>query len=86
MQDRISLEELIGPLSECLDVESAGRVAEFQFGPEIQARMALLAERANEGQLTGEERAEYETVVRVADWITLLKARARRKLKAGAAV
>jgi hypothetical protein len=54
------LDSLLDRLSECLDAESARRVAEFQVDERVQARVATLAERANEGLLSEEERAEYE--------------------------
>jgi len=43
--------ELLNPLSQCLDVESARRIAEFRISPAVQARVDELAERANEGVL-----------------------------------
>jgi hypothetical protein len=39
-----------------------------------------LAERANEGLLTPDERAEYEAYINTADIIAILKLKARRYL------
>ena len=39
-----------------------------------------MAERANEGLLTDEERAEYEAFINTADFISILKLKARRHL------
>ena len=54
------LDELLDPLARCLDTESARRLAEFRVGPAVQRRVDALAERANEGLLTDDERGEYE--------------------------
>jgi hypothetical protein len=75
-----ALDSLLDPLSRCLDAESAQRVAEFRVGPAVQARIEALAERANDGSLTEEERAEYEAVINAADFISILKLKARRQL------
>ncbi|HEV8147900.1 MAG TPA: hypothetical protein VGP79_16035 [Bryobacteraceae bacterium] len=80
-----TLEGLLDPLSRCLDAESARRVAEFQIAPQVQERIGALAERANEGLLTDDERAEYEAVINAADFISILKLKARRQLSASGA-
>jgi hypothetical protein len=76
------LDGLLEPLSRCFDAESAQRVAEFRIDPAIQARIDALAERANEGTLGEEERAEYEAFINAADVISILKLKARRQLSA----
>jgi hypothetical protein len=68
-------------LSRCLDAEFARRVAEFRVAPVVQERIDILARQANEGLLTEDERAEYEAIVNVADFITMLKLKARHNLK-----
>jgi hypothetical protein len=74
------LDGLLDPLSRCLDVESSQRVAEFRVDPAVQARIDTLAERANDGVLGEEERAEYEAFINAADFISILKLKARRQL------
>jgi hypothetical protein len=71
---------LLDPLSRCLDAESARRVAEFHVDPAIQARIDALAERANDGVLSEEERAEYEAFINTTDLISILKLKVRRQL------
>jgi hypothetical protein len=56
-------------------------VAEFRVAPVVQERIDILARQANEGLLTEDERAEYEAIVNVADFITMLKLKARHNLK-----
>jgi hypothetical protein len=74
------LDRMLDPLSRCLDAESARRVVEFRIDPTVQARVDVLAERANEGLLTPEERAEYEAYINADDFIAILKLKARRYL------
>ena len=62
MNEVAGLDGLLEPFSRCLDTESAQRVTEFRVDPAVQARIDLLAERANDGVLTDEERSEYTIV------------------------
>ena len=75
------LDAIFEPLSRCLDAESARRVSEFSIDPEVQARVDVLAGKANQGELSHDERAEYEAFMNAADFISILKRKARRQLK-----
>jgi hypothetical protein len=61
------LDGLFEPFSRCFDAESARRVAEFRVDPAVQARI-------------DEERTEYEAFLNAADFISILKLKARRHL------
>ena len=74
------LDEFLDPLSRCLDAESARRVLALGVSAAVQDRVDTLAERANEGLLTDEERAEYEALVNAEDFLAILKLKARRQL------
>jgi hypothetical protein len=76
-----TLDGLLEPLSRCLDAESARRILEFRVDPAVQARLDILGEKANEGTLTDDERAEYEAAINAADLISILKLKAQRQLK-----
>jgi len=75
------LDDLLDPLSRCLDEESARRVAEFRIGPSVQARVDVLAERANDGTLTEEERDEYDSFIDATDLIAILQIKAQQRLE-----
>ena len=75
------LDRVLDPLSRSLTPAAARSLVNFKAGPEIQARVAELAEKCNEGELTPHERAEYEAYVRVGDLIAILQSKARRFLK-----
>ena len=74
------LDGLLEPLSRCLDAESARRIVNLQIDPPVQERIDLLAERANEGKLDESERSEYEALINAADFISILKLKARQQL------
>ena len=74
------LDLLLDPLSHCLDRESARRIVQLHVAAVVQERMDLLAERANDGTLSDDERLEYEALINAADFISILKLKARRLL------
>jgi hypothetical protein len=74
------LDRVLDLLADCLNVEAARRIVNLSADPELQARVADLAERANEGELTEEERAEYLSYVEAADLLAIFKLKARRHL------
>ncbi len=74
------LDGLLEPLSRCLDEESARRLIELRVAGPVQERVDVLAARANEGTLAEDERDEYEALVNAADFISILKLKAREHL------
>jgi hypothetical protein len=71
------LDGLLEPLSPCLDAESARRIVDLQVDPPVQERIDILAEGANEGTLSDNERSEYEALINAADFISILKLKAQ---------
>ena len=76
------LNDVLDPLSECLDSESARRLIEFGIAPSVQEHMSVLACKANEGLLTDDEQTGYEALINAADFIAILKVKVQRKLAA----
>ena len=74
------LDQLMSPVADCLDEPSLRALVDLRADPESVQRMAHLAERANEGELTLSERAEYETSVLFASFLGTLQSKARLKL------
>jgi hypothetical protein len=81
-----ALDSLLEALSRCLDAESTRRVAEFRMAANVQDRVDTLAERANEGLLSDDERSEYEAFVNASDVIAILKIKALRNLESNQVV
>ena len=80
MNASTALDGLLDPLGRCLDADSARRIVELRISSPVQQRLDTLAERANEGVLTSEETAEYDALVNAADFISILKLKARQQL------
>ena len=74
------LDRFLRPFTECLTPEVAQRIVNLQLDSQSQVRLDELAAKANEGQLTDDERQEYEEFVEGIDLMGILKARARTVL------
>jgi len=58
-----ALDGLLDPLASSLDPAALRQIIEFRISPEVRARVDYLAKRANDGELTPDEDAEYEANV-----------------------
>ena len=76
------LAQLLEPLEQCMTLELARKIAELRATPEAQARIDELADKCNEGALTLEEAAEYDSYIDAIDLIAVLQAQARKVLDA----
>lgn len=76
----IHLDRFLEPLADCLSPEVAVKVADLRADEEMQTRIDYLADRANEGLLTDEEREEYSGYLHAIDVVTVLQAKARSQL------
>ena len=72
----------VRPLLQALLLDRADAVLSFRPDPAIQGRIEELASRSTEGELTEEERAEYEGYVRANKFIAILRRQALRILGA----
>ena len=75
------LDRLLEPISRSLNPASAKALAEMEADPVAAERVAVLAEKCNEGTLSPVEQREYETYVYAGNLIAILKAKARLYLK-----
>jgi hypothetical protein len=71
----------VEPVVRTFTPEVARALVRLRADPELQARMDELADKCNEGRLTPEEREEYETSVRFANYLAIIQAKARRLLR-----
>ena len=71
------LELLLEPVSSALNEEAARKLIGLKADRKTHARVAKLADKCNEGELTPEERDEYETYVLAGEFIAILQAQAR---------
>jgi len=75
------LDRLFDPLDDILTREVARKLVTYRFDRKAQARIDKLARKCNEGQLSVDERREYESYVQVIDFISILQAKSRALLK-----
>ncbi|HUE13059.1 MAG TPA: hypothetical protein VMR25_02740 [Planctomycetaceae bacterium] len=71
------LERMLEPVTRCLNVEAATKLVRLKADARVQARVARLARKCNEGELTPEEMAEYDRYIAFADFVAILQAQAR---------
>jgi hypothetical protein len=71
------LQRLLDPVSSSLNEEAARRLVGLKADRKVQSRVAGLARKCNEGELTPAERSEYETYVMAGDIVAILQAQAR---------
>jgi len=71
------LDTLLDPVARCFTLTVARKIASLRIDPETETRINFLAEKCNEGELSEEERAEYEAYVEGLDVIGLLQAKAQ---------
>lgn len=79
------LDRVIEPFAECLTTAAARKIVALRADAEMQTRVDELADKANDGQLTDEERAEYDRYLAAFHFVTIMQARARRLLDQSAA-
>lgn len=69
---------MLDPVARCFTPEVARQVVVLRAAPALQSRLYELAAKANEGELSDEERQQYEAYVEAIDLIGILQAKARR--------
>jgi hypothetical protein len=65
------------PVGRCLTPDVAKRIVSLRADSDLQSRVQELADKANAGTLSDEERSEYEQYVNFSQFVTLLQIKAR---------
>lgn len=71
------LDRLLDPVGRCLTPRSAQALLNLQADSDLQAHIEDLARKSTAGQLTAEERSEYEALAAAGTVIAILKSKAR---------
>ena len=71
------VDRLLEPLSRCIRGDGERELLNLRADAALQARIDELAGKCDEGLLTPEERADYETYVRFGNFVAILQAKAR---------
>ena len=74
------IESLADTVAACLDAPSLQAIANLQLEPRTRDRLDELADKANEGQLSADERSEYQAFIGVSEFLGLAQLRARQRL------
>jgi uncharacterized protein YnzC (UPF0291/DUF896 family) len=80
MNTRI-LHRVLEPVLRSLPPEVARQIASAEADDDLQQRVSELANKANEGTLSPEERREYEAYVDAGDIVATLQVIARKTLE-----
>ena len=76
-----ALHELLEPLGRCLTPEGARKLIGIRASNAVQKRLDQFAAKANQGTLSEDERAEYESLVSAGTFIAILQSKARMLLQ-----
>ena len=74
------LDRFLDPVAHILPPETAQQIVDMRIDPQLQARLDVLAEKANQGTLSAEEHEEYAEYVEGLDLIAIIKLKARAAL------
>jgi hypothetical protein len=78
--DTAAFDRATEPVLKILSREQALKIADFHGDESLHERIEELARKANEGELTVNERAEYQGYAQANKFIAVLQAKARRLL------
>ncbi len=73
-------DRLLESAAGCLNADSVRALGQLTLDGAAQARLDLLAQKANEGQLTPREAGEYDRFIELGDIIATLRLKAERQL------
>jgi hypothetical protein len=79
------LDRILDPVGRALSPEAAKQLLALRADADTQSRIDGLADRANDGMLTPDERAEYESLIGAANLVAILQAKARAVLAGNSA-
>lgn len=71
-------DRILDPVAQCLTPEVARRILAIQIDPQVQARVDELAAKSSTGELSADERDEYEDLIERTDLLGILKSLARQ--------
>lgn len=77
------LDDLVAPLSNCFSEDVARQIVALRASPELQARIHEFGEKCDRGDLSDQERGDYEMIVRFTRFISVLQSKARKLLNEG---
>jgi hypothetical protein len=74
------LDRWLDPVGRALNPDAARQLLNLRADEDTQRRVEELADRNTEGQLTDDERDEYQALVAAAELVAVLQAKARNRI------
>lgn len=78
--DNSAFDRAMQPVFGIFSPEQVHQIADLHADQALQDRISELAAKANEGELSTEERAEYEGYIHANRFMAIFQAQARRRL------
>jgi hypothetical protein len=78
--DSSAFDRATQPIFCLLTPEQVHQIADYHTDAALQDRIAELADKANEGELSDAERAEYEGYIHANHFVAVFQAQARRRI------
>ena len=75
------LDRFLEPVTQILPAETARQIIDLRINPQLQEKLDALADKANQGTISAEERDEYAEYVEGLDLIAIFKMKARAALR-----
>lgn len=75
------LDKIFEPFGAVMTPETAARFVEMRADDDVQRRIDELADKCTEGELTDEERQEYDAYIQAIDFISIMQSKARQVLQ-----
>lgn len=75
------LDKIFEPFGDVMTPETAARFVEMRADAEVQDRIDELADKCTAGELTNEERQEYDAYIQAIDFISIMQSKARQVLQ-----
>ena len=72
-----ALDSLLDSVARCFDPQTARAIVSLRQGEIVQKRMEFLGAKASSGELSSDEKRDYEALVEVSDVIATLQLKAR---------
>jgi len=84
MNPTTPLQASLKPVSRSLNATAARKLLKLRASSALEKRIDELATLCNQGLASGEQLAEYDTLIQTGNVIAILQAEARRLLRTGA--
>jgi hypothetical protein len=81
LPETTAFDRAVRPLLQLVLPDKSDTVLNYRPDPALQVRIEALAEKSTQGELTDDERGEYEGYVRANKFIAVLRRQTRRLLE-----